>query len=393
MNHNLQNLINTLEKEVVSGKEHLEPHIFLEAYNNLAKVCYHHKKYNLALNYLKEAKKDVNPNKKNTTFLTYVELTAKIYLVLNNQVKADSLFSYLDLAKDCLDILKSVNHTKIATIIYETDKKEAEIKQQIQQLKNKENEISGQQQRQLVFIVFIIFLIILLGLGYFIFKKTKAQKRLIDNTLKQKELLLKEIHHRVKNNLQVVSSILKSQEYRSDNELIKEVMASSQNRIKAMAIIHQKLYQTEDFENISFKDYVHELIRNITLSNKNTHTVIDTIVNINDHFLHIDIAVPLGLILNELLTNCYKYAFIGRPEGTIEIRLEKNDTQKYSLTIKDNGVGLPHDIEEKSKKSLGLAMINGLAWQLDGEMSYSSDVNGTIFNVIFNGTPSKNARS
>jgi two-component system, sensor histidine kinase PdtaS len=212
----------------------------------------------------------------------------------------------------------------------------------------------------------------------------------IKRSLKEKETLLKEIHHRVKNNLTVISSLLNLQSrYIKDKDDLKMFM-ESQSRAKSMAIIHQKLYSSSDLKHIDFEDYIKTLATDIFDVYVQDPSEVKMFFDVDDIKLDINTSIPLGLILNELLTNTLKYAFPQDEEGvskisngTVTVKLHKNEGG-YKLTVEDNGVGLPADFDINNTSSLGLQLINTLTQQIDGHVSYSSKSNGgTSFIVDF----------
>lgn len=203
-------------------------------------------------------------------------------------------------------------------------------------------------------------------------KEINAQNEIIVKSLDEKEALLKEIHHRVKNNLQVISSLLNMQSRSTENEEILEAFQEGQSRVKAMSLIHQKLYQTENLTEIDFEDYTSQLIGQLAALYKIDKTTVDQTIDIKNIKLDIDTAIPLGLILNELISNSYKYAFGARDKGEIHIELARTDQGKLQLEISDNGEGLPSDIDLQKTKTLGLRLVNVLTKQLNGNLSYES---------------------
>ena len=209
----------------------------------------------------------------------------------------------------------------------------------------------------------------------------KKAERLLTTSLKEKELLLREIHHRVKNSLQLISSLLSLQASEIDDKEIIARYKESENRIHTIALIHESLYQSTNISNIDFRNYVEILIEDIINSyNVNTDRI-KSILQLGDYTLGIETAIPLGLIINELVSNSLKHAFNEYDKGEIQIILEKNgDT--YTLTVKDNGVGLPKDFNFEETSSLGILLINSLVNQLDGKMKV--EVNGgTIVTINF----------
>lgn len=205
-------------------------------------------------------------------------------------------------------------------------------------------------------------------------------------SLQEKEVLLKEIHHRVKNNLQVVSSLLKLQAgYIKDRQTL-EVFKESQNRVRAMALIHEKLYQSKDLARTDFADYIHNLTRDIVRSYGNNARPVNLDLNISESLLSIDAAIPCGLIINELLSNCLKYAFPldWRPgeRGKIQITFSPAPTGEYILTVADNGIGLPDSLDVYHTQSLGLQLVCTLATQIQGTIEVDR-THGTAFKLTF----------
>ncbi len=202
----------------------------------------------------------------------------------------------------------------------------------------------------------------------------------LKESLKEKEVLLQEIHHRVKNNLQVISSLLRLQAGYIKNEQALDIFQDSQNRVKAMALIHDNLYQSNDLSRIEFSDYICNLTNNLMRCyGVNRHIQIK--LNIDKVFLRIDTAIPCGLIINELISNSIKYAFINSESGEISVSFLLIDKGKYSLTVSDNGVGIPEDIFYKNQ-SLGLELVWKLVEQLEGTITFNNN-SGVSFNITF----------
>ena len=205
-----------------------------------------------------------------------------------------------------------------------------------------------------------------------------------ESSLQEKELLLREIHHRVKNNLQVISSLLSLQSRTSKDEQAIEMAKESQNRIKVMALIHEKLYRSKDFANVEFNDYIKNLANDLFASYRVSASRISLKLEIEDLSLGIDTAIPTGLIINELVTNCLKYAFSKDSDGEIRISLRSLADGQNELIVSDNGVGIPETLDIKNAESLGLRMITNLTERsLHGKVSINRN-NGTEFKIIFN---------
>ncbi len=209
----------------------------------------------------------------------------------------------------------------------------------------------------------------------------KVSEDKINYSLKEKNVLLKEIHHRVKNNMQIISSLLSLQTNYIDDNIALDVLKESQNRVKTMAMIHEKLYQSNDFVNIKFDDYILRLISDLFYSYNIQEDHIKPEIQVEDVKLNIETAVPCGLIISELVSNSLKYAFPEGKNGKLHVSLKRH-YNNYDLTVSDNGIGFPEDIDFRNTNSLGLQLVNTLVEQIDGEITldYSQ---GTKFTIIF----------
>ena len=212
-------------------------------------------------------------------------------------------------------------------------------------------------------------------------ERKRAEKQ-IKLSLQEKEVLLKEIHHRVKNNLQVVESLLRLQSKYTKNEHAVRMFRESQNRIKSMALIHEKLYQSIDLAKINFVDYIQSLVASLFRSYSINSTAINPTIDVADIFFSIDTAIPCGLIINELVANSLKYAFPESKQGQIHICLRSKDENKFILIVSDNGVGFPKDLDFRDTKSLGLQLVTSLTEQLGAIIELHSH-SGTEFRLTF----------
>jgi PAS domain S-box-containing protein len=209
----------------------------------------------------------------------------------------------------------------------------------------------------------------------------KKYENEIQDSLHEKEILLQEIHHRVKNNMQIISSLLSIQTRYVDDEESINVLKESQNRVKSLAMIHEKLYKSKNFNKIYLLDYIESLVWDLFYSYGIEKGRIKPILDIDDVKLNIETSVPCGLIITELVSNCLKYAFPDQREGKLEVTLKIVD-DFYELTICDNGVGIPEDIDFFNTDSLGLQLVNSLTDQIDGKIEFDRS-NGTKFTIIF----------
>ena len=207
----------------------------------------------------------------------------------------------------------------------------------------------------------------------------------IRKSLREKEVMLQEIHHRVKNNLQVVASLLNMQAYATSDQNARDVLTESRNRINTMALIHLQLYGHRDLSEINMEEFVDTLLKQSFQCYQVRDTKITPIIHVTDYPLPISIAVPTGLIINELLTNVLKHAFVGRDKGVVEISLVASKRGEVSLTVSDDGVGLPDGFDINAPKLFGLRLVRILAEdQLQGTLSVIRDRGGgTAFTIEF----------
>lgn len=212
-------------------------------------------------------------------------------------------------------------------------------------------------------------------------KRKKAESQ-IRTSLKEKEMLLKEIHHRVKNNLQIISSLLALQSEHIKEKWTLEMFKESQNRIKSMSFIHEQLYQSQDLANIDFNEYIQNITVNLFHSYGVNSDNISLKINAKDVSLSINKAIPCGLIINELVSNALKHAFAGVKKGEIRIDFHSDDDNKFILIVSDNGGGFPKDLDFRSVDSLGLRLVNTLTKQLKGTIELDR-THGTIFKITF----------
>lgn len=213
-------------------------------------------------------------------------------------------------------------------------------------------------------------------------KKLEAE---LKNSLKEKDLMMKEIHHRVKNNLMVIQSLLNLQSRYIKDTDARDIFKDSQNRAKSMAMIHESLYKSSDLKRIEFSEYINTLAKNLFYSYAADPERVKMSVNVDKVMLDINTAIPLGLILTELISNCLKYAFPDDESGEIKVDFHSYtevDTNKFRLTVSDNGVGLPPDFDPKKSDSLGIMLIYSLSEQI-GALIKLDTSNGTKFDITF----------
>jgi PAS domain S-box-containing protein len=209
----------------------------------------------------------------------------------------------------------------------------------------------------------------------------KNNEEKIKASLNEKEIMLREIHHRVKNNLQVISSLLNLQSRYIDDPSTDNVFKESQNRVKSMAMIHEKLYQSPDLAYIDFGEYIKSLIESLFGSYLVSIDLIKAEVQIEDIYLNVNTAIPLGLIVNEIISNSIKHAFPDDMKGNIKIKMD-HYKGGYLLEISDDGIGFPEDLDLENTSTLGMLLINSLKNQIDAELELIRK-DGTIFKLFF----------
>ncbi|WP_289661154.1 histidine kinase dimerization/phosphoacceptor domain -containing protein [Flavobacterium panacagri] len=299
------------------------------------------------------------------------------------------------LLRDSIFNSEKLKQSAALQLQFETEKKDKNIKLLTQQGKLQEIKIHNDRIIRYVFIGSVIVLILFLALLYnsFRLKKKKneelelqrqqinEQNELNKKMLIEKEWLLKEIHHRVKNNLQIVISLLNTQSAYLDNEDALMAIQNSQHRMHAMSLIHQKLYQSDNLANIDMSWYIYELI-NYMRECFDTDTKINFVLDTEKVYLDVAQAVPLGLIINEAINNTIKYAFPSDRKGEVIISLKNVINSDYKLIVADNGVGLPEDFEDTERDSLGMNLMMGLTDQIDGNFEMKND-NGLKITITF----------
>ena len=211
--------------------------------------------------------------------------------------------------------------------------------------------------------------------------KRKQSEAKLERLLREKRAMLEEIHHRVKNNLAIISGMLQLQVFETEDPKVETVLNDSQLRVQSIALVHEMLYESETLADISFKEFIKKLLKSIKATLAFDHQHISVELYIQDVELGIKQAIPTAILINELVTNAYKHAFIEKQTGTITVELEKAG-QSISLIVRDNGQGLPDDFALEEQSSIGMDLAQTLTQQLDGELTHASN-GGARFQVDF----------
>lgn len=335
----------------------------------LGDIAKEKKEYIKAIEYYKASKSIAKELNFTITVLENLKNLAEVYSLLNDY-------------KSAFAAQKEFNelNTKYITERSERSIREQELEHNIAE---KEHSLEIYRTNRNFLLAGLIILILLSGAIYFSFSKQKELNKLLHLRNTEKDILLKEVHHRVKNNLTVINSLIEMQSETITDELSKSILLQCTNRIRSIALIHQNLYQTDNLALIELSNFTDDLCFQIIKILKEEQQIVVTKNNIPHLLLDIDTAVPLGLILNELLTNSFKYAFNKNLAGLIEINLTKITESEFELVYSDNGPGLPPDIDIMSQKSMGLRLIHRLALQMKGNLTLKKADNRTQFVIRF----------
>jgi two-component sensor histidine kinase len=316
----------------------------------------------------------------------YEELMMNSYLLLSSIYEREGLwekaFEFQKLHIKMRDRVKSIEIQKETT---ETQKK-YDLSNQQQKIdflsfKNKTQEVRLKENKiSIILISTALLIVIILVLGY---RRSNKKKQLINELLKRenetKKTILQEIHHRIKNNLQVVNSLLRMQATKTKDKDSKVAFKEIQSRVVSMAKLHEKMYESGDFKNLNSKEYISNLVKDI-VKNYTVDQKVTLKLDIEEVFFDSKIMMPLSLIINEVITNSLKYAFNNQENAVITVRLKQLSDTKNELYIADNGIGYDSD---KENKGLGIKLIESFTKQISGTILRSTN-NGTSITITFN---------
>jgi two-component system, sensor histidine kinase PdtaS len=314
--------------------------------------------------------------------LQYLYLQSKFYQAAKEYKTANQFFNEYFNLKDSVSMLEKEQNLLNTEVAFKIEAKEQELLEKTRIIEQKKlNEATQRTFRAYSFagIVILLVVIVFLILNNYYSKnrekelhltneKINAQNSQIEQSLKEKEVLIKEIHHRVKNNLQIITSMLSLQISKEEGSPTEQILREAKQRIDSIALTHQMLYQKDNLSNILIGEYIQNLVRQIEASLPSSTIRLVTEINVEKRKINIDNAIPLGLLINELLTNAYKHAFPGKAGGVITVSLGENENHCI-LTVKDNGVGLPDNYNSPDRKSMGMDLIFILAEQLDAALT------------------------
>ncbi len=301
-----------------------------------------------------------------------LEILRKIY---EAQSKIPAAYESLKKVRVLTDTLTNQTNQKTYATLqtkFETAQKEAQIKEL--------DQANTQKTQQLIWaIIGFIALAVTLIFGVFLYRKLQFKNQKIETQSKQLNNLMKELHHRVKNNLAIVSSLLNMQSSRLEDKNAVKAVKEGQMRVQAMSLIHQRLYKTEDVSVVDMKNYLVELAESLMQAYGYTLDSFELKINVENPDLDVDLAIPIGLIVNELITNSFKYAYhkIAFPSLMINFK----NTNTITLEVQDNGIGIDQEMMNTKTDSFGKKLIKGLSSQLNGKYKFEKN-NGTYFELI-----------
>ena len=367
---------------IVSASSATEYFWVLKAYMLLAKSDYENGYLQNARSYADSALVLAKQTKHLDSWINALHLKGKILLVLGKQKEAEAYFIRSTALSDSVRLAEAALDANIAAAQFEAKKRDEELK--VSREKERATALEAKREREQRFLttgLFAVSLIILLLVAVLLWLSRKnrkliaKQKDQLEVSLSEKEVLLKEIHHRVKNNLQIISSLLDLQSIQMDPGAAKEALEEGKNRVQSIAILHHQLYQHDDLGSVGLNAFIVELSHQVMGLLKHPGIDVKLRIDVDETLIDIDTAVPLGLILNELLTNSFKYAFSKEKEGRIEITMgTKTDgetgDEMQTIVYRDNGPGLPSETNFLQAKTLGLRLIGKLSKQFKGSSSY-----------------------
>lgn len=353
-----------------------------------------------AIYYYNEALKSAQKQNNLYVITKVSKKLADNYYLLNDLTMAAKHYHDYTIYSDSLDVFKNVNSLEKELISYEfvkdsITKTQLLLKKEISEIEKHNLELTGKiNQNNITYLTVILAILLILGGLLFIsFRKRllesdshksilEIQNKELKRTLiskEEKETLLKEIHHRVKNNLQIINSLIRLQSHYMTAANYQDKLAETENRIRSMALVHEKLYKSNNFSKLNAKTYIQELTTNI-LNSFSPDTSITVNYNIESNEYSIDTLIPLGLIINEIISNSIKYAFVDHDSGEIIIKLKHDEQNQNTIfELSDNGIGADLTFNELSEDTLGMELIQSLCEQLDGELNLSTETGFKYF--------------
>jgi two-component sensor histidine kinase len=359
-----------LFKAVAYNLENNKPISLTYNYGNISNVYTEMKRYPEAFDYahrmLAVANQIQQPSRVHDAY-------RQLYKIHQGSGRPDSALQYYILADAINDSLTGLAKTAQVMDLqtkYETAQKELKIHEL-----NNENAVKNKRIIAL-FSVLLVFIALAVSLAL-LYRRVQQQKKLLAAQSKRLELMMKELHHRVKNNLQIVSSLLSLQTYKLKDEGTVSVLRESQQRVQAMSLIHQRLYKKDELTSVNLKEYITDLIESLLSTYGYDKDDFNLQIRIEHEMMDIDKALPIGLIVNELVTNVFKYAYAAIPNPSLLVSLSEKDNE-WHLSVKDNGIGIDEAYWKQKKDSFGKQLVSALCRQLRAKQELIVD-DGTEF--------------
>ncbi len=389
-NDNLEKYARAAKEILENGKTYQQLHVKRNIYSSFSDYYLQKGDYQKAEEYALNHLRHVRKFEADTTELVVfaLEELSKIQAAIGSFEKAWHTYDTFYQLK--MAIVDNNQHRALAQAAVEMDLTENELARQVAEKTARLEQQTTAIRTRLFLGSLTVAAIVLVGLLW-AYRRAQRDRQLIkqkneqiETSLAEKEVLLREIHHRVKNNLQIISGLLGKQARKSSDVAVRKLVKEGQERIQSMALIHQNLYESDQLSGIDIKSYLQELSQNIQKSQAVSPEQIQLNLDVDTENLDIDTAIPVGLILNELLTNSYKYAFPAQRKGRIKVDFKKKE-DRYLLQVSDDGIGFtPEQIEAgKRTKSLGLSLVNGLVRQLSGTIEWLAVERGTMISIQF----------
>ena len=365
----------------------------LELNNNqiIRARCYlNQKKYDLALEILHPLEKKYSSSLDKKELIELYNLLSEVYISIGDYKQANHHLQVAALLNKEMVTKNNKNAVRDFLSFYE----EEEIRlsdrinnyKAIQEKEKLQIEVAANKEKEIwIYSLFVVSTICLVLIIIVIARGNRKNKRInqdLNYSIDEKQILFKEVHHRVKNNFQIISSLLNLQQGIEEDVRSKKVLSEAQGRIQSMALVHEMLYRKNEVKRILFNDYSKELVSSIVKSYSNENTKINCNILCAAESFDLELAVPLGLMLNEGVTNSVKYAFEGKSVGNIDIILTPLNENRFQLILKDDGVGIPTEFINGSKETLGIELITILTNQLGGEVKISNE-SGTEIIIEF----------
>lgn len=382
----LENAIGWLKRSILARNNDKNQEEYYSIYQAIS--TYYQKKGNLSLskNYLLQGLEKAEKNNRREHISIFQKKLAFLYAEEKNFEESFKLLEKSVQLNDSLLNETNIRQINEMNILYETELRENEIKALTSETtENKLQLLQGSRQRNFLLTALAFSLIIAFIIAYALNQNQKKnvllkkQKNIIESQLRDKELLMSEIHHRVKNNLQIISGLLNLQSRHIADPNALQAVREGRNRVKSIALIHQQLYQRESLTAINLHHYLKDLLHSIQQSFKNSGKPIIHELKCPETEIDVEVAVPIGLIVNEIVTNSYKYAFTIKEKGRIAVEVIPEEPG-MTIIITDNGIGLPEEFDWQQQKSFGLKMVGTLVNKLKAHIEIKND-DGAIFSI------------